>query len=224
MVRDEVCGARIPAAGQTRWNFKSRTVHTVFVHQDTLKKCFEKIRNDQSWDSVSIQQAHGLCALLEDVNFLFFLSFFHSALLHVDILYSILQKRNTDPLKTRQALDNFSRSITEVKDKLASDDTQSNPDADTAAAEAPCRTQQCNNVSVAAHCCDIMIKQSKARFEKARHLESFELIDPELFPTFKTSFPQKQLDIASESFLMICKEKLKGELMVMYSSAELAVS
>ncbi|KAM3838094.1 inactive pancreatic lipase-related protein 1-like [Diretmus argenteus] len=130
------------------------------------------------------------------------------------------QKRSTDPIKTRQALDNFSRSITELKDKLASEDTH--PDAQTAAAEAPRRTRRCDNVAVAAHCCDIMIKQSKARFEKARHLESFELIDPELFPTFKTSFPQKQLDIASESFPMICKEKLKSELMVMYSSAEFA--
>lgn len=65
-----------------------------------------------------------------------------------------------------------------------------------------------------------MIAQSKARFEKAHHLVSFELIDPELFPVFKTSFPEKQLDIAFQHFPMICKEKLKGELMVMYSSAE----
>lgn len=74
---DEVCGVRIPAAVQTRGNFKSSTVHTGFDRQDTLKNCFEKIWNDQSWDHVSIQEAHDQCAWLEDVNFRFFL-FFHS--------------------------------------------------------------------------------------------------------------------------------------------------
>ena len=51
---------------------------------------------------------------------------------------------------------------------------------------------------------------------------SFQLIDPELFPLFKNTFPQKQLDIACEHYPMLCREKLKGELMVMYSSVEFA--
>ena len=128
-VLDEVCGRRIPAAGQTRWNFKSRTVHTVFENKDTLKRCFEKIQNDPSWDSVSIQQAHGLSAMLEDADFLFFLSFFHSALYHVDILYNKLQKRTTDPIATKTSVDNFSRSITGLKDTLATNDAQPDPNA-----------------------------------------------------------------------------------------------
>jgi len=142
--------------------------------------------------------------------------------MHVDILYNILQKRTTDPLKTRHALEMFSCSISELKDKLTTDDTQPHPDADTAVAAARPRRMRHDNVSVATQCCDKMIEQSKARFEKAQHLVSFELIDSELFPLFKTSFPQKQLDIASEHFPMICREKLKGELMVMYSSVEFA--
>ncbi|XP_030263660.1 uncharacterized protein LOC115575596 [Sparus aurata] len=143
--------------------------------------------------------------------------------MHVDILYNILQKRTTDSLKTRQALENFSCSIPELKDKLTTDDNQPHPDADTAAAAAtPRRARRSDNVSVATQCCDIMIEQSKARFEKARHLVSFQLIDPELFPLFKNTFPQKQLDIACEHYPMLCREKLKGELMVMYSSVEFA--
>ena len=218
-VLDGVCGRRIPAAGQTRWNFKSRTVHTVFEHQNTLRQCFEKIKNEQEWDSVSIQQASGLATMLGDAKFIFFLSFFHSALTHVDILYNILQKRTTDPLKTRQALENFSTSIGDLKEKQNTDSIQPHPATADAAAR-PRRTQSSDNVSVAAQCCDTMIEQSQARFQKARHLVSFELIDPKQFPQFKTSFPQKQLDIACEHFPMICKEKLHGELVVMYSSAE----
>ncbi|CAL8275586.1 unnamed protein product [Arctogadus glacialis] len=44
--------------------------------------------------------------------------------MHVDILYNILQKRTTDPLKTRQALENFSTSIADLKDKQTTDSTQ----------------------------------------------------------------------------------------------------
>ena len=47
---------------------------------------------------------------------------------------------------------------------------------------------------------------------------SFELIDSEQVPQSKTSFPKKQLDIASEHFPMICKEDLHGEQVVMYSN------
>lgn len=142
--------------------------------------------------------------------------------MHVDILYNILQKQTTDPLKTRQALENFSSPIADLKEKLTIDAAQAHPDADTADAAARLRrTQKSDNVSVAIRCYDIMIEQSKACFQKAQHSVSFELIDPQLFPQFKISFPQKQLDIASKYFPVICKEKLKGELVVMYSGVEL---
>lgn len=213
-VLDEVCGRRTPASGKTRWNFKSRTAHTVFEHQDNLKQW----KNPEWWimgQRVNPTSPRPIC----DAGGckLYFLSLFHSALLHVDILYSILQKQNMDPLKTRQALENFSCSIAELKEKLTADDTQVHPDADTAAAATPRRRRRSENVSVAAQCCEIMMEQSKACSGKARHLLSFELTDPELCPLFKTSFQRKQLDIASEHFPMICKEKLKGELIVMYS-------
>ncbi|KAK7889374.1 hypothetical protein WMY93_024934 [Mugilogobius chulae] len=149
-VLDEVCGRRIPASGQTRWNFKSRT------------------------------------------------------------------KRTTDALITRQAREKFCSSMTEIKDKLATDDVEPNPDTRTR------RPQRTNNIQIATQCCDIMMEQLKVRFEKARHLAAFELIDPEFFPHFKDEFPQNQLLIASEFYPMICKEKLKSELTVIYNGAEFA--
>lgn len=62
------------------------------------------------------------------------------------------------------------------------------------------------------------MEQSKAHFEQAQHLVSFELIDPELFLQFKERLPQKQLDIAIKHFPLICKEKLK----LLYTGAEFA--
>ena len=93
--------------------------------------------------------------------------------MHVDVLYKILQHRTTDPLNTGQALKNFSRSITELKDKLIKDDSQQHPEKNAAAAAR--RTQRSDGASVTVQCCVIMIQQSKVRFQKTRHLMSFEL-------------------------------------------------
>lgn len=60
--------------------------------------------------------------------------------MQVDILYSIFQKQAMNPVKTRQALENFSCSTAELKDELTTDETKPHPDADTAiAAPTPCR-------------------------------------------------------------------------------------
>ena len=68
--------------------------------------------------------------------------------MHVDTLYNILQTRTTDPLKTRQALDNFSCSIMELKDKLTTDEAQqTHPAADTAGAAATARRTRPSDIS-----------------------------------------------------------------------------
>uniref|UniRef100_A0A087XJB4 HAT C-terminal dimerisation domain-containing protein n=1 Tax=Poecilia formosa TaxID=48698 RepID=A0A087XJB4_POEFO len=197
-VLDKVCNRRIPASGQMRWNFKSHTVHSVFEQEENLNACFATSIKD----SMSIQQTHGLYTLLQDKTFLFILSFFHRAFTHVDIHYNILQKCAMNPTKTKQALENFTRSINVLNDSL----TQMQVLQHRARSRVKCR--------------NIMIEQSKACFEKAQQLNSFEFINPDLFSDFNTCFPQKQMDTACEYFPMICKEKLKGELMVMYSSTE----
>ena len=101
--------------------------------------------------------------------------------MHVDILYNILQKKNTDPVRTSKALDNFSSSISALKHSLAlaTDDAQGEPgpEANAAGAARRRRGQPTDNVTVAKQCCDIMTEQSKVRYSKAQHLISFELID-----------------------------------------------
>ena len=42
---DDCVAIRIPRSVQTRWNFKSRIVSTVFEHKDDLKECFNRIVN-----------------------------------------------------------------------------------------------------------------------------------------------------------------------------------
>ena len=42
---DDCAAIRIPRSVQTRWNFESRIVSTVFEHKDGLKECFNRIVN-----------------------------------------------------------------------------------------------------------------------------------------------------------------------------------
>ena len=42
---DDCVAIRIPRSAQTRWNFESRIVSTVFEHKDDLKECFTRIIN-----------------------------------------------------------------------------------------------------------------------------------------------------------------------------------
>jgi len=41
-VLDEVVGVRMPRVVQTRWNFNSKTVNTVFEHREDLIICMDK--------------------------------------------------------------------------------------------------------------------------------------------------------------------------------------
>ena len=70
---DDCVARRIPRSVQTRWNFHSRIVFTVFEHKGDLRKCFELIIN--TWklvfvrDKVSVCKASGLCHWLQDRKF-----------------------------------------------------------------------------------------------------------------------------------------------------------
>jgi hypothetical protein len=66
-------------------------VNLVYINKDALLECFDIIQNENGWDNISIRESVRLARLLNDKIFLYFLSFFHSVLLHVDILYNTLQ-------------------------------------------------------------------------------------------------------------------------------------
>ena len=54
-VLDEIVGRRVPRASSTRWNFKSRTVNTVYEHIESLIECFEKISTTQLLQNRALQ-------------------------------------------------------------------------------------------------------------------------------------------------------------------------
>ncbi|KAE9536827.1 hypothetical protein AGLY_006889 [Aphis glycines] len=118
-VLDEVVGVRLPRAVQTRWNFNIRTVNTVFEHREDLIICMDKII-ETSLQAKTINQATGIKRLLEDSDFIFWLTIFHKIMPHVDCLYSSVQARKTDPVQVNNAVKSFINEIIKIRDNMSS--------------------------------------------------------------------------------------------------------
>ena len=116
---DDCVAIRIPRSVQTRWNFESRIVSTVFEHKDDLKVCFKRIINTWKKDKASVRNASGLLLRLEDRSFILYLRFFHQLMPHVDVLYAQLQKRQISSTFIQTCLRNFVVSINNVREKIS---------------------------------------------------------------------------------------------------------
>ena len=75
-VLDEIVKQRVPRASNTRWNFKSRSVNTVYENRDLLIECMEKLATI-SKQTNTINQATAISRMLQDSTFIFWLTVFH---------------------------------------------------------------------------------------------------------------------------------------------------
>ena len=80
-----VCDRRIPTPSTTRWNFKSRTVRTVYEDQDKIIKRCDELESSLSKEIFA--GAVGIEQTLQQPDFQFWLQFFAKIMPHVDILY-----------------------------------------------------------------------------------------------------------------------------------------
>ncbi|GBN32770.1 hypothetical protein AVEN_58867-1 [Araneus ventricosus] len=105
-ILDETFRKRIPHGSATRWNFKSRTINTVYEYREQLIECMGKIESP-SKQAVAINQAGAIRRMLEDSKFVFWLTVFHNIMPHVDVLYNQLQKTRTDAALIRKQVNVF---------------------------------------------------------------------------------------------------------------------
>jgi hypothetical protein len=90
---------RIPRGFNTRWNFNSRVVNTVYENINELKECFKELQKSKKIPTV--QAASGLLRMLNAKHFLFWLSSFHRIMTHVD---EQLQSRHANSTIVHSAL------------------------------------------------------------------------------------------------------------------------
>lgn len=214
---DSVVAKRLPRASQTRWNFHSRVVSTVYENKDLLLECFNTIQQSPEFDSISIREAKGYCRMLGDKEFLFFLELFHAILSRVDVLFAQLQRRNIDVVHTQRIIENFVCSISKVRDSVPS--ICANYIADTAQ-----RGGARDFTRIGYEVCDTVIANAKDRFTFTGHLAAAVLFDSERFPEYADDFPTVALGKAVDAYPMLSKTLLKTELSLIYENPDFRAS
>ncbi|KAL2085016.1 hypothetical protein ACEWY4_020534 [Coilia grayii] len=114
-ILDQVVTRRLPRASATRWNFNSRIVSTVYENRADLIECFEAIKTSGSFDPLTVREASGYIRMLQDEDFVSFLSIFHSIMPHVDVLYQQLQQKDIDAVLIQRALQKFTSSVQAIR-------------------------------------------------------------------------------------------------------------
>lgn len=164
LLRD-ICRKRVPTVSETRWNYQSRITNCVSENKSELLECFDRIRNESGWDDKSIWEATGFVKLLQDEEFLFFLSFFSHIFQHVDILYNTLQSRKSTSVDCNQALKKFETAVNYVRRNTKHNDHNGGDECQPLRKRAKVDCSMVENDAKEA--CDIIVNQVRDRFEKS---------------------------------------------------------
>jgi hypothetical protein len=203
---------RIPRGSNTRWNFNSRVINTVYENINELKECFKELQNVKNIPTV--QAASGLLCMLNDKHSLFWLSLFHCIMPHVD-LYDQLQCRNANSLTIHSALGDFCNAVYTIRNEifLTSEISGEPP-------EFKKRKRNEDLAVLAKEVCDTFCFQAKEWFKFTGHLSAAKLLVSKQFPLYNQEFPSKELDEAVLAYPMLNKERLQTELSVLYERKE----
>jgi hypothetical protein len=126
---------------------------------------------------------------LNDKHFLFWLSFFHRIMPHVDLLYDQLQSRNASSTTVHSALGNFCNAVSSVRNDISLTSEISE--------ETPAFKKQKRNEDLtilAKEACDTIWFQAKELFKFTGHLSAGKLLVSEQFPLYNREFPSKELE------------------------------
>ena len=146
---------------------------------------------------------------LQEPRFLHFLEFFSELMPEVDILYSVLQKRDIDAAGINRAMDVFQKNVGRLWERAE-------VIAQESGAEGNKRRKTTNTAAVLKEACDTTISQVQDRFAKSDHLIAAKLINCTLFPKFVQAFPEAELDCAFTLWPINNKVKLITELKSLY--------
>jgi hypothetical protein len=153
--------------------------------------------------------------MMKGKHFLFWLSFFHRIMPHVDLLYDQLQSRNTDSTIVQSALGSFYNAVSTIRNEISLTSEISEEQS-----EFKKRKRNEDGTILAKEVCDTIWFQAKERFKFTGHLYAAKLLVSEEFPLYNREFPSKELDETVLAYPMLNKERLRTEISVLYERKE----
>nr|CAI5829756.1 unnamed protein product [Callosobruchus analis] len=213
----------LPRSSKIKWNFNSRTVNAVYEQREYIIEALEKIEREAT-SQTTIQQAGAHLRILEDESFIYWLTFFHKIMPHVDILFNQLQKVTTDALKIQNNIGDFERAICKIRSEISNTDTQLVDQNDSELTSPPSKRRRTADRSdrrrEAIEVCDIILLEIKTRFQFIRHLILSNLVIFKQFPFYEKEFPTDLLKEATKLYPCLNGSRLRTELSVLYSREE----
>ncbi|CAH1102731.1 unnamed protein product [Psylliodes chrysocephalus] len=195
---------RLPRSSQSRWNFQSRGVNTVYEYRNELIHVMDILENDKDIKlNPTIKQAGAYKLRLQDRYFIFWLTVFHKVMPHLEIIFKQLQTIYTDPIKAKQDLKNFKNvmqkirneiykiidkidsGLLETEDELVPQKRLRYPRSDLSVST--------NRKIEALEVCGSIIKQIRTRFTFTGHLIATALFMKEHFIEYQKNFPDQLL-------------------------------
>lgn len=229
MMLEETRCSRMPKSAPTRWNFTSRLVNTVAENRDRLMETFTNIINHPSMDDESIRMADGFNAKLEDFEFMFLLFTFEQIFAHTDVVFDILQKKAMDISFCKNRVNRLLQTIEELRseqvfDRIFSKTTDVTEDP----AQHSRRRRQGNEDPREVYkrlydSIHVSVKsQIEQRFQNLECLRFMELLDFDLYDSYKNEFPQAAFTSLEDNYGHLSDMvKLKSELQVFYNNKDL---
>lgn len=210
-ILDEIVNKRLPRTVETRWNFKSRVVNTVYENRESLIECMKKIEVTSN-QTIAINQASALRRMLKEPTFIYWLKVFERLMPHIDILYNQLQKRNTDPVEISNAIKNFEINIKKERENIHNIRVDDNHTSGKRKKENFYLTR----TIIGKEICDIIIVNINDLFEYKKHLIASNLFLSSNFDNYEKSFPQNDIVQTTKAYPFLNQKKLITELTVIY--------
>lgn len=211
-------GFAIPSGSDTRWNFHSRSVFSIFKNYHTLKQIMNFVKSSEKFDPESTNLAIGFNKILDNPKFVLMLCLFYKIFIFSDHLYSVLQSKFlSNPAICFQEVEQTIKNIS----KLRSDET------------VYFCTNECkellmnrdigdNTISnfkrVAFEVLDTIIVQLKERFNDIDRLSFIDLLNQKMYSEYLKKCPKHLFQKLNETYPSIFNlPKLENELLVIYS-------
>ncbi|GBL95308.1 hypothetical protein AVEN_37756-1 [Araneus ventricosus] len=208
----------IPHGSATRWNFKSRTINTVYEYREQLIECMGKIEST-SKQAVTINQAEAIRRMLEDSKFVFWLIVFHNILPHVDVLYNQLQKTQTDAALIRKQVNVLQQSLDRERKRMDTVTKEISASYETSIKRKR-ENIHINRTVEPREICDVNTNQVKERFCFISHYSGVSLLEAPKFQEYEKKFPTQILGQTTDVYSMLQKDRLKTELGVIYRRSD----
>lgn len=188
----------------------------VFIHENKreLFSFMSLLRTDMGSSPHFVREAIVCEKLLENDEFLYFLSFFYYLMADVNVFYVSLQNSFVDSMKISQSINEFLDEIRKTKDAIAVENSDNDEDKNSEAfLRAFAKIEVCN----------VILKEIQERFHFTNHWEAHILFKSEQYYKFHGNFPDSILQRAIEYFKFHYPDKLQTELQSLYTRTDLMV-